>query len=455
MMNERKREKIKEKRFFSIALMIFAVCTSAFAQETLSLEDVRNLVLSNSRALAKINLSIQSSQLTEDAKLFDYLPSISLGASASTSLWGNQSMKESFDAGVNLTINENVVIWNGGRNTVLNQIDNIAAEMTRKEALSEYYSVLDSADQAYYTVLLAQASLASAELSLENSALALSIAEIHRESGMLNIADLLQAQADHESKKASLNQAKRDLSLALTKLKSITRMSEIPNLQAVDFSRYESLIQEFSLLTDDDIQNLYAKLWKILSANNPSFSRAALTLQRSDHNVSLAEKEYFPSVSASLSTGLGYSYQNGFNVSDGRISLSASIPLDFWVTNNNVQNRKIAQQQSVLDYEDTMDSFDLSIQTGILDCISQAETVISSQKALEYAEKHYESVFELYRLSQNSVSELSSASSLVNSNRNQLIRAQYNFLSCLSVIRSLGAFDSDQKVIDFLSETTM
>jgi outer membrane protein TolC len=324
------------------------------------------------------------------------------------------------------------------------------------QALSEYFSVLDSADEAYYSVLLAQASLDSANLSLENSALALSIAEIHREGGMLNAADLLQAQADYESKKTSLNQSKRDVSLALAKLKSITRLSSIPNLEAIDFSNYESLIGKLSIISDEELNGIQAELWKILSANNPSLSQAALTLQRADYNTNLATKDFFPSVSASLSTGLNYDIRNDvFDISDGRVSLSASIPLDFWVAHNAVQNRKIAQQQSILDYEETESNLDISVQTGILDCIAQAATVISSQKALEYAEKHYENVFELYRLSQNSVSDLADASALVSSNRNQLIRAQYSFLSSLSTIRSLGAFETDQQVINLLSGVSL
>ncbi len=441
------------KKIFTL-LIAFGLCAACFSQETLTLEEVREMVLSHSRSLSKIYLSIQSSVLNEKAEMFDYLPSLSLGASASTSLWGERSIQDSFDAEVTLRLDETIPIWNGGKNSVLKEINKIATAITRTEALSEYFSVLDSADEAYYGVLETEASLDLANTSLENSALALSIAEIRYEGGMINITELLQAQADHESKKTSLNQARRDHSLALAKLKSITRLSVIPNLQSIDFTAYEHLIEELSLSSDEAIQNMYTELWKILSANNPNFSRAALTLQRAGQNVDLASRDYLPSISASLSTGLGYSYRNGFDLSDGRISISASIPLDFWVTQNTVQSRRIAQQQNVLDYEETLSSFDISVQTGILNCIAQAASVISSQKALAYAEKHYESVLELYQLSRNSVSDLAVAEAMVSSNRNQLIRAQYSFLQCLSVIRSLGAFESDQEVIDFLSENS-
>jgi outer membrane protein TolC len=436
-----------------VVLIFFEMIINCFAQEIINLEQVRSLALSNSRSLAKINLSIQNALLTEKAEIFDYLPSINVGASASTSLWGELNIEDSFDTGINIGIEENVLLWNGGRKLILSEINNIATEMTRKQALSEYFSVLDSADESYYGVLLSQASLESANLSLENSALALSIAEIHREGGMINLTDLLQAQADYESKKTSYNQAKRDVSLSLAKLKSITRLTEIPNLYDIDFTKYSFLIEKLSLLSDEEINNLFAELWKIFSSKNPNFSQAALTLRRADQNLNLAAKDFFPRLSAGFSTGIDYTLRNGFNLSDGRVSLTASIPLDIWVIANKVQSEKISHQQSILDYEETENQYIIDIQSGILDCISQAATIISSEKALEYAEKYYESVFELYRLSQNSISDLSEASSLVNSNRNQLIRAQYSFLSYLSVIRSLGAFDSDQAVLDFLLGT--
>ncbi len=434
-------------------MMILITSVACFSEETLTLDDVRNIALSNSRTLQRMNLSVQSSVLNEKQQVFEYLPSLSLGASASALLWGERSIQDSFDAEVTINVTETVPIWNGGKNSMLREINKIAVEITRKEALAEYFSVLDSADNAYYGALEAQASLGSANLSLENSALALSIAEIRREGGMVSITDLLQAQADYESKKSGQNQAKRNLALALAELKSITRLDEISNLQAVDFTSYESIIEKLSTVSDEAINNMQAELWNILSTNNPDYASAVLTFQRAEKNTSLASKDYFPSLSAGFSTGVGYSYRNGFKLSDGRLSISASIPLDFWVTANSVQRSRIAQQQSTLDFEDAVNRFGISVQTGILDCVAQAASVMSSQKALEYAEKHYENVLELYRLSQNSVSDLSNASMLVNTNRNQLISAQYNFLLCLSNIRSLGAFESDQQVIDLLSGT--
>ncbi len=174
-------------------MMILITSVACFSEETLTLDDVRNIALSNSRTLQRMNLSVQSSVLNEKQQVFEYLPSLSLGASASALLWGERSIQDSFDAEVTINVTETVPIWNGGKNSMLREINKIAVEITRKEALAEYFSVLDSADNAYYGALEAQASLGSANLSLENSALALSIAEIRREGGMVSITDLLQA----------------------------------------------------------------------------------------------------------------------------------------------------------------------------------------------------------------------------------------------------------------------
>ena len=57
---------------------------------------------------------------------------------------------------------------------------------------------------------------------------------------------------------------------------------------------------------------------------------------------------------------------------------------------------------------------------------------------------------ERYRLSQSSVPELSDASVLAGSSRSQLIKARYGFLRSLSSLRSLGAIDDEEKLMNLL-----
>jgi hypothetical protein len=57
---------------------------------------------------------------------------------------------------------------------------------------------------------------------------------------------------------------------------------------------------------------------------------------------------------------------------------------------------------------------------------------------------------EQYLVSRSSVSELSDASALASSSRSQLIKARYGFLQSLSKLRSLGAFEDEEKLMNLL-----
>lgn len=434
----------------SMVIILF-ICAGVFciAEDNFTLNQIRSFALANSKILSKVNLSVESSILNEKAQNYENLPSFSLGASAGGTLWGGTvNLPDNYDAGANISLSQK--IWDGGRNSVLSSINKLSTEIARKEALQEYFSVLDSADTAYYGVLESQAALQAANSLLEVSKLGLAIAEIRRESGVISIGDYLQAVAENESKKTNQSLAKRDLALGIAKLKSITGLKEIPGLEAINFENYEPAIQKLSKLTESEIDKIISALWETISVNNPLLAKSSLSSKKADKYAALASKDYFPNINLGLSTGLSYSRIYGQDTLPGRISISGSIPLDFWVIRNNVKNKKIAQQQASLDYQETELSLDIEIQSGILNCIAQASSVISSRKALEYAQKQLENKMELYKLSSASISDISDAAALVSSNQNQLIRAQYSFLLSLSFIRSLGIFDSEQQVIELM-----
>jgi outer membrane protein TolC len=249
--------------------------------------------------------------------------------------------------------------------------------------------------------------------------------------------------------------------LSKLKLKNILGLeSALPELENIDFADYEPLFQTLAGLDDDGVDSLYTALFGEIEKRNPTLVKAGITSARAGQNVSLTALAYSPTLSLSLSTGLSYSYSNGGNTNSnglgpftGNLTISGKIPLDFWVTASNVEKQKLAQEQTALMYLNTEDSLELELQTDILSLISQAGQVLSSRRALEYAEKHFDYILELFTLAQRSTSDLSSADALVLSNRNQLIRAQYGLLSALSKIRSLGVFESEESIISLVMNT--
>ncbi|MDR0377449.1 MAG: TolC family protein [Spirochaetaceae bacterium] len=426
-------------------LLLAAVLPSA-AAFGLDLETVRSLALANSRTLARYNLAVENALLDEKILTFDTLPSLSLGASASANIWGfsqgSVSLEEGLSGGINFGVTQRV--YNGGKNALLKSIARMTTGIARQEAAAEYFAVLDAADAAYYGALESGAVLESSEAALEAAVFALSMAEIRLESGMIGYSDYLYALAEKEAKETLWNQSRRDCTLAAAALKNLTGLAELSGCEAIDGEAWEGIIQKLAGLSEESAAAFQESFRTTAAANNPALVKAALAGSRAEQAVSLAKREYLPSLSVGVSGGIEYSPLNGAPLPSGRLSLNAAIPLDIWVTGAAVEKKEYARTEAALEKQSAAASLNLEIQTAVLDLITRAMSVLSSRRADEYARRHYEQVLERYRLSNASVAELSDAAALAGSNRTQYIKAWYGFLRDASRLRSLGCFSSDE-----------
>jgi len=437
-------------------LLAGLVLCSGFAAsaQTIGLEEVRALALANSRSLAKYNLAVMSTLRDERARVFSTLPSLSLGANAGVNLWNAQNVPpaaspyDTFSSGANVSVSQK--IFEGGRTLIQKAINEIASESARKDALAEYFNVLDSADNAYYAVLEAAAVLEAEESSLETARTSLAIAEVRQSTGMINRGDYLKAMAEKETRENYRNQARRGLTLNMVKLKALTGLSDLPALRHIDLSGYEELIARFGKISDSEADALYAELWKAVAAANPSLAKARLAGRQAENNLSMAQRAYFPSLSASFSTGLTYSTANRMERSGGRLSLNLSVPLDHWATANNIEKSRIARDSAALDYASAEVNLQTELQSTLLNVFSYAGSVLHSRLSLEYSQRNFEFVMERYRLSLSSVTDLNEASTLLINSRNSLITASYGFLQSLSKLRSLGTFMDEERLITLL-----
>jgi outer membrane protein TolC len=422
--------------------------------QTLSLEQARTLALANSRSLAKYDMAIRSSILDERNQLYSMLPSFSAGYSASMNYlndWVFVNPADTFTMGATFSVTQ--IIFQGGKSFIQKAISAIATESVRNDALAEYFSVLDTADNAYYAVLEAAASLEAAESSLQTAELSLSMAEIRQSSGMINQGDYLRALAEKEARENTRNQARRNLALNEAKFNSLTGIAGTVELEDIDFNAYEDLLLYLAGISDEEADSLYERFWQVLVQVNPSLARAAFNSQRAEKNLSITKRDYSPTLSATIfSTGLNYSVEKGFSsTSSGGVSIRGSIPIDFWVMANRIEKSKISRDSAALDYIGAEISLETEMHSALINAFAQAESVLSSRRTLEYTEKHFEYVMERYRLSQASVSDVTEASSLLITSRNNLIRARYGFLQSLSRLRSLGAIDDEEKLIRILT----
>ena len=422
--------------------------------QTLCLEQARVLALAHSRSLARYNMAIRNAVLDERNQLFSMLPSLSADYSLTMNYldrdWGFVNPIDTFNAGATFSITQ--IIFQGGRNFIQRAISQIATENVSIEASAEYFNVLDAVDNAYYAVLEAAANLQAAESSLQTAELSLSMAEIRRSGGMISQGEYLRALADKEARESSRNQARRSLTLAMSRLNALTGLSGTAELAEVDFEAYEQVIRHLAGISDEQADALFDRFWHMLAQTNPSLAQASLNSRRAEKNLSLARRDYSPTVSATIfSNVLNYSTANGFtNSTGGGISIRGSIPVDFWVMANRVERSIIARDSAALDFIGAEASLETELHSALINAIAQAETVLSSRRTLEYIERHFEYVMERFRLLNASVADLGEASSLLITSRNNLIRASYGFLQSLSRLRSLGAIDNEETLARLL-----
>jgi len=364
--------------------------------------------------------------------------------------WEFVNPVDTLNTGFDIAITQK--IFEGGKNFIQKAIGEIATESVRKEALAEYFNVIDAADNAYYAALEAAATLEAEELSLRSALASLAVAEIRQTSGMINRGDYLKALADKEARENARDQARRSLSLTRMKLKALTGIETSAGLEQVNFDAYEDLILVLAGISDEAADTLYDRFWRLLVQANPSLARAALNSQRAEKNFSLAKRDFSPTISATLfSSGINYSTAGGFaSSSGGGLTIRGSIPVDFWVMSNKIEKSRIARDSSVLDYKSAEINLETELQSALLNAFAYAGTVVHSRLSLDYAEKHFEYVNERYRLSQSSISDLGDAATLLINSRNSQIRARYGFLQALSKLRSLGTIDDEQKLMNIL-----
>jgi len=441
-------------KIFCVFYLIIFNSSFLFSQ-SINLEQARELGLANSRSLKKYEMAIKSSVLDEKNQLYSMLPQVSADYRASSHYlrnWALVSPADTFTSGVSLSITQ--IIFQGGKSFIQRAISKISTESVRIDAQTEYYKVIDEIDSAYFAVLEASAAMKAEEVTLKAADLGLAIAQVRRESGMINQGDYLKALADKESRENSFNQARRSLSLNMTRLKTLTGIKETPELEQVDFTSYEDALLRLSGISDEEAQELFESFWNIIIKNSPALSRAALNNQRAEKNHTLVIRELAPTIRATIFSGdiISFSAPDKVGSSNqGGVSITGSIPIDYWVFANKMERSKLSLESASIDYENSVSSIEQELRNALSASFSQAGTVLSSRRSLEYTEKHFEFVMERYRLSQSSVSDLTEATSLFINSQNNLNRASYSFLQSLSRLRSLCAFEDESDLLSLLN----
>ncbi len=425
-----------------VLLLALLTTVPLAADDTLSLEQARAYALAHSKTLQNLLLSVDSALLDEKIQSYTLLPSITASTSVSADV-PEATLLDMLGISGGVTITQTV--FDGGKSALLSAIDSLSTSIARAKARAQYFSVLSAADSAFYSVLEAEASVAAAQSDLDDARIYQSLAQAKLEVGIIARSDFLKTESETAAKETALAQAQGKLSVARRTLASLTGLSLSLKLASSDSERFDELMKRVATFTETQTGTLIANLVAAAAKNNPTLSQSNLANQQARSQVDLAKADYLPSISASWTNSLSFAASTG--AASSALSVSASLPLDMWNTQAAVDSKAIAARQAALDLDETQRTLNLEIEGVVFDSISSAQSVISSQKALDYAESSYQSVLERYKLSSASSSDLSDAELLVSTNRTALITARYQFLSSISSLRAYAGVESDDLLL--------
>ena len=260
---------------------------------------------------------------------------------------------------------------------------------------------------------------------------------------MIAMPAYLQVESAAAAKESALYSAEKAAAVAARKLSALTGLPASTPLAGADEAATEALAGRFASLPAERVEAFADALVESASSGNPDLSSAELAVERARAAVESAKREALPKVSASWSQSASYNGKTGLDLASGSLSLGASIPIEPWGVKNSVATKEVAVAKAEIDRDEARSSTELDIRSAAYAAVADARAIASSKKALEYAERNYDSQLELFRLSSLSSSGLSDAEASVASARSALISARYGFLSGLSSIRAYAGLEDE------------
>lgn len=285
----------------------------------INLQEVIKIGLCRNPQTAASYASLKSARFNKNAGYANYLPSVSIGASA-----GKDYRNEHWDDwGYSASISASYLIFDfGKRLSDMNQmIDTYrAAGFEHSETVQNFvYGVIGS----YYELLKADADVKSAESALAVAKTANDTANKKFKAGAVARADVLKAQTTLASSELSLERAKNIREIAKGTL--LTKLS-FPADQEITIADMSSTFG-----TDAEREHI-DDLIKIAREKRPDLLRASAQKDAAWHKRNSAFLKNLPSISASASIGWNDQHIPGLidvgsEKVNGSIGIRASMPL--------------------------------------------------------------------------------------------------------------------------------
>ncbi len=393
----------------------------------LTLDQALEIALSESNTIKIADMTVEKSGYAEKGSYASLYPNVSVSSSYQRTLkkqvmvmdMGGQPMeiKVGRDNNINASASASMPLVNASLWESL-KLSGMDVEMAVEQARSSKIGMVKQVKQAFYAVLLAQASYDVMNQVYENAQKNYEKTLQRFNVGKASEVERLRAQVTMMNAEPNVSSAENAVLLATWQLKAVMGIALDTDINVVgDLNDYTNQLLT-PYVSEDDI------------SNNSSLLQFDIQDRMLESTIRMQKKQYLPTLAASINynySAMGDEKLSWFPSSTAALSLSLPV-FDGFQKRYNIKQSKVTRNMLALQREDT----ERNLRIAIRNYNDQMELCIKNYQAanatVEIAQKSYDISEKMYEVGKATIVELNDAQLALLQAQLTQAQAVYNFM---------------------------
>ena len=407
----------------------FIIPIFGMAQEPLqlTLDQALEIALSESNTIKIADMTVEKSGYAQKGSYASLYPNVSVSSSYQRTLkkqvmvmdMGGQPMeiKVGRDNNISTSASASMPLVNASLWESL-KLSGMDVEMAVEQARSSKIAMVKQVKQAFYAVLLAQASYDVMNQVYENAQKNYEKTLQRFNVGKVSEVERLRAQVSMLNAEPNVSSAENAVLLATWQLKAVMGINLDTDVEVVgDLNDYtDALLTPY--VSEEDL------------SNNSSLLQLGIQDRMLESTIRMQKKQYLPTLAASINynySAMGDEKLSWFPSSTAALSLSVPI-FDGFQKRYNIKQSKVTRNMLALQREDTERNLRIAIRNyndQMALCVKNYE---AADATVEIAQKSYDISAKMYEVGKATLVELNDAQLALQQAQLTQAQAIYNFM---------------------------
>lgn len=332
-------------------------------------------------------------------------------------------------------INAQWTVWDGGQSRQTIKSNQIAEQIAGLSTQQTANNIQEQIAQLYIQILYTEEALKVNTTLLKNDEKLWQRGQELMQNGKMAKADVAQLEAQVQSGRYDIVNAKTQIASYKLQLKQLLELSGTDELE-ID----TTVNVDESLLSNIPDK---ATVYEAALENRPEIKGGKLAIEQSNLSMKIAKAAYTPTIS--MTAGIGDSHMTGIQTAfgsqmrdnfNGAVGVSVSIPiLDNRKRKSTVEKAKVNQLSTQLDLQDYQKTLYNSIETYWINAVNSKEKYVAAKSNAASMNTSYELVDEQFKVGIKNIAELLTARTKVLTAEQEKLQARYTALLNITLLK--------------------